>query len=118
MRQREAQLKEESARLVEQAEAQDAAEDQEYGTDSDGYSVSEELARREARGRSAHAARRRPGAGGAPPAERAAQGLPADEERVIADKEQRSFAVEDSLIMLGKRGAYDNEYNCQGVVHS
>src|ERR687886_1775284 len=39
MRQREAQLKEEIARLVEQAEAQDTAEDREYGVDSDGYSV-------------------------------------------------------------------------------
>lgn len=34
---------------MEQAEAQDAAEDQEYGIDSDGYSVADELARREAR---------------------------------------------------------------------
>jgi hypothetical protein len=49
MRQREAQLKEEIARLVEEAEAQDAAEDQEYGADSEGYSVAEELARRLAR---------------------------------------------------------------------
>src|ERR671936_2827002 len=43
MRQRETQLREEIARLVEQAEAQDATEDQEYGTDSDGYSVDAEL---------------------------------------------------------------------------
>ena len=49
MQQREAQLKAEIAQLVEQAEAQDDAEDQDYGVDSDGYSVSEELARREAR---------------------------------------------------------------------
>src|ERR671914_248992 len=59
MRQREAQLKEEIARLVEQAEAQDAAEDQEYGIDSDGYSVAEELARREARLAKIRAARER-----------------------------------------------------------
>jgi hypothetical protein len=49
MQQREAQLKEEIARLVEQAEAQDATEDQEYGVDSDGYSVAEELVLRAAR---------------------------------------------------------------------
>src|ERR671927_1078080 len=49
MQQREAQLKAEIAQLVERAEAQDEAEDQEYGVDSDGYSVREELARREAR---------------------------------------------------------------------
>src|ERR671932_240280 len=36
MQQREAQLKNEIARLLAQAEAQDAAEDQEYGTDSEG----------------------------------------------------------------------------------
>src|ERR671934_398167 len=49
MKQREAQLREEIARLVEQAGARDDAEDQEYGVDSDGYSVAEELARREGR---------------------------------------------------------------------
>src|ERR671916_404627 len=49
MKQREAQLREEIARLVERAEAQDATEDQEYGADSDGYSVADELALREAR---------------------------------------------------------------------
>src|SRR5215217_3964052 len=38
MQRREAQLKEEIARLVAQAEAQDRDEDQEYGADSDGYS--------------------------------------------------------------------------------
>ncbi len=36
-------------RLVEHAEVQDDAEDEEYGADSDGYSVVEELARREQR---------------------------------------------------------------------
>ena len=59
MRQREAQLRDEIARLIEQAESQDAAEDQEYGIDSDGYSVGEELARREARLAKIQAARER-----------------------------------------------------------
>src|SRR5829696_3721670 len=59
MRQREAQLTEEISRLVEQAEAQDVVEDQEYGVDSDGYSVAEELARREARLAKIRAARER-----------------------------------------------------------
>src|SRR5215217_2977316 len=49
MKQREAQLKDEIARLVEQAEDRDATEDREYGLDSDGYAVADELARREAR---------------------------------------------------------------------
>src|SRR4051795_6785777 len=85
MRQREAQLKDEIARLVDQAEAQDAAEDQEYGVDSDGYSVAEELARREARLAKIQAAREHLEA-----EQRAAQGLSEDEPPVIADKEQRS----------------------------
>src|SRR5256885_13277897 len=49
MRQREAQLKAESAALVDEAEAQDATDDAAYGVTSDGYSVAEELALREAR---------------------------------------------------------------------
>src|SRR5829696_8459138 len=111
MRQREAQLKEEIARLVERAEAQDAAEDQEYGVDSDGYSVTEELARREARLAKIRAARERLEA-----ERRAEQGLPADAAPEIADKEQRSFADADARIMLMKRGAYDYAYNAQAAV--
>jgi transposase len=111
MRRREAQLKEEIARLVEQAEAQDTAEDQEYGVDSDGYSVSEELARREARLAKIRAARERLEA-----EQRAEQGLPEDAAPEIADKEQRSFADPDARIMLMKRGAYDYAYNAQAVV--
>jgi transposase len=111
MRQREAQLKEEIAQLVEQAEAQDAAEDQEYGVDSDGYSVAEELARREARLAKIQAARERLEA-----EQRAAQGLPADAIPEIADKEQRAFGDPDARIMLMKRGEYDYAYNAQAVV--
>jgi transposase len=111
MRQREAQLKEEIARLVEQAEVQDATEDQEYGVDSDGYSVAEELARREARLAKIQTAREHLEA-----EQRADQGLPAGEQPVIADKEQRSFADDDARIMLMKRGAYDYAYNAQAAV--
>ena len=111
MRQREAQLKEEIARLVEQAETQDTAEDQEYGVDSDGYSVTEELARREARLAKIQAAREH-----LETEQRADQGLSAGEQPVIGDKEQRSFADDDARIMLMKRGAYDYAYNAQAVV--
>lgn len=111
MRQREAQLKEEIARLIEQAETQDTAEDQEYGVDSDGYSVTEELARREARLAKIQAAREHLEA-----EQRADQGLAAGEQPVIADKEQRSFADDDARIMLMKRGAFDYAYNAQAVV--
>src|SRR6059058_1966107 len=92
MRQREAQLTEEIARLVEQGEAQDTAEDREYGVDSDGYSVAEELARREAR----------------------LAKIRADREHL--EKEQRSFADDDARIMLMMRGAYDYAYNAQAAV--
>jgi transposase len=111
MRQRETQLEEEMARLVEQAETQDTAEDQEYGIDSDGYSVAEELARREARLAKIRAAREHLEA-----ERRADQGLPAGEQPAIADKEQRSFADDDARIMPMKRGAYDYAYNAQAVV--
>src|SRR3954471_9493860 len=111
MRQREAQLKAEIARLVERAESQDTAEDQEYGVDSDGYSVAEELARREARLAKIQAAREHLEA-----EQRAEQGLPTGAPPVIADKEQRSFADDDARIMLMKRGAYDYAYNAQAVV--
>jgi transposase len=111
MRQREAQLKEEIARLVAQAEAQDATEDQEYGVDSDGYSVADELARREARLAKIQAAREHLEA-----EQRTEQGLPPKTTPEIADKEQRSFADTDARIMLMKRGAYDYAYNAQAAV--
>lgn len=111
MRQREAQRREEIARLTEQAEAQDTAEDQEHGGDSDGYSGGEELARREARLATIQAAREQLEA-----EQRAEQGLAADAPPVIADKEQRSFADPDARIMRMKRGEYDYAYNAQAGV--
>jgi transposase len=110
MQQREAQLKAEIAQLVERAEAQDEVEDQEYGVDSDGYSVTEELARREARLAKIRALRERLEA-----EQRAEQGLGEDEAPVIDDKEQRSFADGDARMMLLKRGEYAYAYNAQAV---
>jgi len=110
MQQREAQLKAEIAHLVEQAEVQDDAEDQEYGSDSDGYSVSEELARREARLATIRALRERLEA-----EQRAEQGLEEDEAPVIDDKEQRSFADGDARLMRLKRGEYAYADNAQAV---
>ena len=111
MRQREAELKEEIARLVEQAEAQDTAEDQEDGVDSDGYSVAEELARREARLAKIRAAREHLEA-----EQRSEQGLSEEAVPEIVDTEQRSFADTDARIMLMKRGAYAYAYNAQAAV--
>jgi transposase len=111
MRQREAQLREEIARLVERAEAQDTTENQEYGVDSDGYLVADELAFRAARLAKSQALRERLEA-----EQRAAQGLAQAEVPVIGDKEQRSFADGDARMMLMKRGEYDYGYNAQAVV--
>ena len=111
MKQREAQLRDEIARLVEQAEAQDAAEDQEYGADSDGYSVAEELALREARLAKIRALRERLEA-----EKRQEQGRPTAAPPAIDDKEQRSFADGDARMMLMKRGEYGYAYNAQAAV--
>ncbi len=111
MKQREARLKDEIARLVEQAEDRDATEDREYGADSDGYSVADELARREARLAKIRALRERLEA-----EQRAEQGLPEGAAPTIEDKEQRSFADRDARIMLMKRGEYDYAYNAQAAV--
>src|SRR5215212_5091707 len=111
MRQREARLQEEIARLVEQAEAQDAAEDQEYGADSDGYSVAEELARRAARLAKIRALRERLEA-----EQRVEQGRGEDAASTIDDKEQRAFADGDARMMLMKGGEYGYAYNAQLAV--
>ena len=113
MQRREAQLKDEIARLVTHAETQDATEDQEYGADSnsDGYSVEQELARRETRLAKIQALRARLEA-----EQRAAQGLTDDQQPTIQDKEQRSFADGDARMMLLKRGDYGYAYNAQAAV--
>jgi transposase len=111
MRQREAELAEEIARLVQQAEAQDTAEDREYGADSDGYSVDEELALREKRLAKIRALRERLEA-----EQREAQGMAADATPTLTDTEQRSFADGDARMMLMKRGEYAYAYNAQAVV--
>jgi hypothetical protein len=110
MQQRAAQLKAEIAHLVEHAEAQDDAEDQEYGTDSDGYSVSEELARRDARLAKIRALRERLEA-----EQRAEQGLGEDQAPVIADTEQHSFADGAARMLLLKRGEYASADNAQAA---
>jgi hypothetical protein len=111
MKQREAQLQDEIARLVEGAAAQDDAEDQEYGADSDGYSVDPEVVLRAERLAKIRALRERLEA-----EERAAQGLGPEEAPVVEDGEQRSFADADARIMLTKRGEYAYAYNAEAAV--
>lgn len=111
MKQREVQLREEIVRLVEQAEVQDTTDDQEYGADSDGYSVAEELALREARLAKIRALRERLEA-----EQRVEQGVGEDGDPMIDEKEQRSFADGDARMMLLGRGAYAYAYNAQAAV--
>ena len=111
MRPREAPLKAEIAALVEQAEAQDATDDATYGVTSDGYSVAEELALREARLAKIQAVRERLEA-----EQRQAQGLAAADAPMLAEKEQRAFADADARIMRMKRGEYDYADNAQAAV--
>ena len=113
MRQREAQLVGEIAVLVAQAEAQDATDDATYGVTSDGYSVAEELALREARLAKIQGLRARLEA-----EQREAQELTEAEAPLIDDQEQRSFADADARIMLMKRGEYDYAYNAQAAVEA
>ena len=110
MRQREAQLSEEIARLVQLAEVQDVAEDQEYGVDSDGYSVNEELALWERRLAKIRVLWLRLEA-----EQRAEQGVATDAAPAIDEKEQRSFADGDARIMLMRRGEYAYASNAQAV---
>src|SRR5215207_2051692 len=111
MRQREAQLAAEIAQLVRQADALDRAEDQEYGVESDGYSVEAELALRERRLAKIRTLRERLEA-----EQRREHAVPAAAAPVIDDKEQRSFADGDARMMLLKRGAYAYAYNAQAAV--
>ena len=111
MRQREAELRAEIARLVQQADVQDAAEDREYGAESDGSSVAGELALREERLVKIRALRERLEA-----EQRVAQGVAEGAAPVIDDKEQRSFADGDARIMLMKRGEDAYGYNAQAAV--
>jgi len=96
---REAHRREEIARLVERAAAQDAAEDRESGADSDGYAVDDALARRAERLAKIRALRARLEA-----EQRAAQGLGPDEAPAIDGAEPRAFADGDARMLLLKRG--------------
>ena len=111
MKQREIQLQDQIRQLVLRAEVQDAAEDQEYGADDDGYSVAEEVARRAARLTKIQGLRARLEA-----EHRAEQGLTAEQAPAIEAKEQRSFADGDARMMLMKRGEFAYAYNAQAAV--
>ena len=115
MQRREAQLKDEIARLVARAAAQDVTEDQAYGADSDGSSVDEELARREARCE-ARLAKIQTLRTRLEAEQRVAQGLTDDQPPTIEDKAHRSFADGDARMLLLKRGDYGSASTAQAAV--
>lgn len=103
MKQEEERLRREIAGLMEQAEAADQKEDQEFGPDHNGHNVPEELSRREGRLEKIRTLREQ-----LEQEER--------EEAGIEEKEQRSFADPEARIMLMKRGEFDYAYNGQVCV--
>jgi len=108
MKQEEERLEREIEELMEQAEATDTEEDTTYGKDNSGYNLSEELQRREERLEKIRQLREE-----LEQEKRQEQHLQEDQNPVIEDKEQRSFADSDARMMLMKRGEFDYAYNAQ-----
>jgi len=108
MKQAEERLKREIEELIRQVEATDAKEDRLFGADNNGYSLPEELGRREGRLEKIRQLRE-----GLEKEKREEQKLAEGQAPVIEDKEQRSFADSGGRMMLMKRGEFDYGYNGQ-----
>lgn len=108
MKQEEERLKREIEELIRQIEATDAEEDKLFGKDNNGYSVPEELQRREGRLQKIHRLKE-----GLEKEKREKQQLAEEQTPVIEAKEQRSFADPEARMMLMKRGEFDYAYNAQ-----
>lgn len=108
MKQEEERLGKEIEELMRQAEAVDKEEDKAFGEENNGYSLPEELQRREERVEKICRLREE-----LEREKREEQGLKEGESPQIKDREQRSFADKDARIMLMKRGEFDYAYNAQ-----
>ncbi|MBI4334289.1 MAG: transposase [Chloroflexi bacterium] len=108
MKQEEERLGKEIAELMRQAEAVDKEEDKTFGEENNGYTLPEELQRREERLEKIRQLRAE-----LEREKREEQGLKEGETPLIKDKEQRSFADKKARIMLMKRGEFDYAYNAQ-----
>jgi transposase len=112
MREKQKQLREEVSQLLAQAEAVDAAEDAEYGTDRRGDELPAELQRRESRLKRIREAKRALEARAK--AEATAQGEPAESAKPDP-KAQYNFTDPESRIMKGPDG-FVQAYNVQVAV--
>lgn len=108
MKQEEERLGKEIEELMRQAEAVDKEEDKAFGEENNGYSLPEELQRREERVEKIRRLREE-----LEREKREEQGLKEGESPQIKDREQRSFADQHARIMLMKRGEFDYAYNAQ-----
>jgi transposase len=111
MKEEEKRLGREIDELMQQAEVVDKEEDEVFGKDKNGYTLSKELQRREGRLEKIRQLREE-----LEREKREEQGLGEGETPLIKDKEQRSFADSDSRMMLMKRGEFDYGYNAQAGV--
>jgi transposase len=112
MREKQRQLREEVTQLLAQAEAADAAEDAEYGSDRRGDELPAELQRRESRLKRIREAKRALDARAK--AEAAAAGQPAEAAKPDP-KAQYNFTDPESRIMKGPDG-FVQAYNAQVAV--
>ena len=126
MKEEEKRLKEEIARLLAEAEATDAAEDDAHGRDRRGDELPDELARRQsrlakiqeakalleerARARGGRGSRPPPGRGKAPPAKPPAEAVP-------EPKDQINFTDPESRIMKASNKGWDQCGNAQAVAN-
>lgn len=108
MKQEEERLKQQIEELMQQAETTDAEEDKAFGANNNGYSLPEELQRREKRLERIRSLREE-----LEREKRQEQHLEGSQAPVIEDREQRSFADPDARMMLMKRGEFDYGYNAQ-----
>jgi transposase len=115
MKEKERQIRAEVKELLAQAEAADAAEDEQYGTDQHGEELPEELQRRESRLKKIRQAKRALEERARQKAE--AEGKSADEVKQAqpAAKDQYNFTDPESRIMMGSDG-FVQGYNAQAAV--
>ena len=111
MKQEEERLRQEIEDLMRQAEATDAEEDRAFGAGNNGYSLPEELRRREERLEKIRQLREE-----LEREKREEQRLKEGQTPVIENKEQRSFADREARMMLMKRGEFDYAYNAQACM--
>jgi len=108
MKQEEERLGRQIEELMRQAEETDAEEDKKFGANRSGYSLPDELQRREKRLERIRSLREQ-----LEREKREEQHQGDGQAPAIGDREQRSFADPDARMMLMKRGEFDYGYNAQ-----